>query len=65
MEAIFTAYCAITNIKVCSKIMSLKECQELSQQLLEDGYKPINGFKPHTNEGLTNGKVTIMWEFKN
>lgn len=64
MKAILTAYHATTNIKVGRQIMTLKKCQELTQQLLNKGYEPINGFKPNTNEGYTNGFFTVMWDFK-
>lgn len=63
MIAILTSYDCITGIQVAKQCMTLKKCVVLTESMLDNGYKPIEGFRPESNEGYTNGKYRRMWRF--
>lgn len=63
MKAILISYDAKTMIQIGRQTMTMKRCVRITEQLLAEGYKPTERFKPHTNEAYTNGVYVRVWKF--
>lgn len=61
--AILVIMDANTRIVIREWTMTMKECQSFTESLFADGYKPVDGFAPITNEAYTNGKYICEWKF--